>query len=215
MQKHSPDHIIYFVPNLEEAYDHFESLLGVRPIFGGQHPGRGSHNALLSLGERCYLEIIAPDPTQPTPPNPRSFGMDHLSDAKLLHWAVTSSNIEASASAAKSAGYDPGEIFDGSRSRSDGVLMAWKLTRRPEAVLGKNPPGDWLVPFLIDWGQTPHPAQNNPAGCQLVAVKAIHPEPAGIEAMLEALGVECHVSRGEQAQLIAIIDTPSGRVELR
>ncbi|MEM8857799.1 MAG: hypothetical protein AAGD96_05735 [Chloroflexota bacterium] len=33
--KHTPDHIIYFAPNLEDAYDQFESLLGVRPVFGG------------------------------------------------------------------------------------------------------------------------------------------------------------------------------------
>ncbi|MEM8862966.1 MAG: VOC family protein [Chloroflexota bacterium] len=213
--KHTPDHIIYFAPSLENAYDQFEKLLGVRPVFGGQHPGRGSHNALLSLGDSCYLEIIAPDPAQPTPPAPRSFGMDSLAEAKLLHWAVTSTNIDASVSAAKAAGYDPGMVHDGSRSRSDGVLMEWKLTRRPEAVAGTNPPGDWLVPFLIDWGETLHPAQNNPAGCTLISLEATHPDPDSVQTMLDALGVECIVKQGDAVQLIASIDTPNGRVELR
>lgn len=212
--KHFPDHIIYFVPDLQQAYGFFENLLGVRPVFGGQHPGRGSHNALLSLGDSCYLEIIAPDPTQPAPPNPRSFGMDSLKAPKLLHWAVTSLNIHASVTGAKAAGYDPGAVHDGSRTRSDGFLMEWKLTRRPEAVLGINPPGDWLVPFLIDWGQTPHPAKNNPAGCNMIGIQAIHPDPESIAVMLTALGVDCPVKQGKNPQLIATLDTPNGLVQL-
>ena len=55
-----------------------ETLTGVRPSYGGAHPGLGTHNALLSLGHHSYLEIIAPDPNQPTPPRPRPFGLDEL-----------------------------------------------------------------------------------------------------------------------------------------
>ena len=116
---HNPDHIIYFVPDLKSAFDQFEANWGVRPQFGGQHPGRGSHNALLSLSNNSYLEIIAPDPTQPTPPQPRSFGMDMLTEAKLVTWAVTSTDIAGSANQSTLNGYDPGPVFDGARARSD------------------------------------------------------------------------------------------------
>ncbi len=212
---HLPDHIIYFVPDLAEATDYFESTWGVRPKFGGQHPGRGSHNALLSLGDSTYLEIIAPDPTQPTPPQPRSFGMDRLSKAKLVTWAVTSTDINQSIQNATGAGYDPGPAYDGARARSDGSMMNWKLTRRDEAITGDNPPGNWLIPFLIDWGNTPHPAKNNPTGCTLVSVRATHPEPEPVRHMLATLGVDCPVEKGDSVQLIATVDTPKGLLELK
>lgn len=209
-----PDHIVYAVPNLDEAIDHFEKLTGVRPIFGGQHPGRGSHNALLSLGGKVYLEIIAPDPNQPTPPTARSFALDRLREPKLATWAVGTEDIEAAAARSRAAGYDPGDIFDSARSRSDGLHMKWRLTRRPEAIHGDAPPGDWLIPFLIDWGDTPHPAETSPQGCELVDVRGVHSRPQMVSDMAAALGIDLSVEKGEKAQLIATLDTPNGRVIL-
>lgn len=214
MTIHRTDHIVYFVPDLEKAYEQFETNWGVRPKFGGQHVGRGSHNALLSLGNNSYLEIIAPDPAQPTPPAPRSFGMDQLTEPRLITWAVGTTDIESAVQHAQTAGYDPGPILPSSRLRSDGFLMEWKLTRSAEAAAGTTPKGDWLIPFLIDWGNTPHPSKNNPGGCTLQQVKAIHPDPAPIRSMLAALQVDCAVEQGETPQLIAVVDTPNGQIEL-
>lgn len=215
MTNHKPDHIVYFVPNLDEAYETFEKEWGVRPKFGGQHVGRGSHNALLSLGNGSYLEIIAPDPNQPTPPNARSFGMDNLSAPRLITWAVGTTDIQAAVSHSQAAGYNPGDILPSSRMRSDGILMEWALTRSAEAAAGTTPRGDWLIPFFIDWGQTPHPSKNNPAGCTLLEVKAQHPDPEPIRQMLAAMQVNCVVEKGEQAQLIALVETPDGKIELK
>ena len=203
------DHLVYAVPDLDAAVDALTARLGVRPAAGGQHPGRGTHNALLSLSDDSYLELIAPDPAQPDPAAPRAFGLDAVTAPRLRTWAIKAPDIDARIERARGAGFDPGDVEPGSRAAPDGTMLEWRLTRSGRGQ------GDGLVPFLIDWGATArHPARTAPAGCSLVELRALHPDPRAMQPMLEAVGAELTIARGDRPALIALLDTPRGRVEL-
>jgi hypothetical protein len=71
------------------------------------------------------------------------------------------------------------------------------------------------VPFLIDWGDTPHPSDSAPGGSRLIALRAEHPQPEVVRKALAALGEDLEVQDGPVPALIAIIEGPNGRLELR
>src|SRR6478672_9201720 len=97
------DHVLLGAPDLDKAIAWFEARTGVKPVFGGIHPGRGTRNALASLGPRQYLEIIAPDPAQKA----FNFQIDlrKLAAPKVVNWAVAA-DVDAAAVTARQLKYD-------------------------------------------------------------------------------------------------------------
>lgn len=203
------DHLVYATPDLPTGVARVARLLGVEPRAGGQHPGRGTRNALVALGPRSYLEIVGPDPDQPAPDRPRWFGIDSLAEPRLVAWAAGAADIEASMEHARQAGIGLGPLRKGRRTRTDGVELFWRFTDPASVVC------DGVVPFLIDWGTSPHPAATSPDGGALVSLRAEHPDPSSVERCLNVLELELKVTRGRAPTLIATIRTRHGDVELR
>lgn len=203
------DHLVYATPDLQRGIDTIEQRLGVKATPGGQHPGLGTRNALVALGPTSYLEIIGPDPEQPKPGGPRRFGIDDLKAPRIVRWVVKSSELDAVAARAAKASVKLGAVTPGSRRRPDGVVLSWRYTD-PNTVVA-----DGLIPFFIDWGTSPHPALTAARGATLVQLRAEHPEGEKVQNMIDALGLGLRVSRGSAAAIIATIDSPRGRVELR
>ncbi len=202
------DHLVYGLPDLESGVEDLARRTGVRPAAGGVHPGRGTHNALLSLGPGSYLELIAPDPLQPAPPRPRRFGLDGLERPRLVAWAIRVQDIERRVRRARERGYDPGPVETMGRDRPDGVRLRWRLTSGP----AESPSP---VPFLIDWGSSPHPSQGAPTGVRLLELRGQHPDPESVRRLLLALEVELPIDPGPEPALIAALETPRGPVRLR
>lgn len=203
------DHLVYGTRDLNRGVEEIEKLLGVRATAGGQHPGRGTRNALLALGPTAYLEIIAPDPEQPSPQEPRPFGLDGLKQSKLLAWFVKGHDLERLRNEAVRKGVPLGEVKSGSRRRPDGVQLSWQFTDPSTLV------ADGIVPLFIDWGESSHPAHTAPEGATLVSLRAEHPDVESVRTMLRHLGVDLPLNQGHSPVLIAVIEGPRGRVELR
>ena len=201
------DHFAVACQDLEEGVRYVESLTGVRAAPGGPHPGIGTHNALLSLGSDVYLEIIAADPEQEEPASPRPFGIDDHAGPRLAAFAIhpgAEETIDSVADTIRSHGTDPGPVMSMSRVKPDGEEISWRLTRA-------NRVG--LVPFVIDWGATPNPATVTPGGCSLVAVEGSDPDPSGLRALHQDLGLNSTISDGPTAIRIGL-ETPNGTVSL-
>jgi hypothetical protein len=203
------DHLVYTTPDLKTGIDAIEKLVGVRASPGGQHPGMGTRNALIALGPSTYLEIIGPDPEQPKPNGPRRFGIDDLKEPRLFTWVARGSDLDAFAAKSVHDGISLGAVISGRRQRPDGVLLTWRYTDPNTSV------ADRLVPYFIDWGTSPHPALTAARGATLVALRAEHPDAARVQKMLGALGLALAVQPGPKPALIATIDSPKGRMELR
>ena len=202
------DHLVYAVPDLASGVDAIESELGVRAAYGGAHAGRGTHNSLLSFGT-SYLEIIAPDPDQPDPDGPRPFGVSTEAAPCLATFAVRpgdAESIDSLVAACREVGHDPGDVIAMSRTTPDDETLNWRLTMPTMAA-------DGLVPFLIDWGDTPHPAASAPAGGQLLGITGSIDEPDHAGDVLSALGLDVVATAGDDG-LTASIQTPSRVVTL-
>jgi hypothetical protein len=202
------DHLVLAGPDLEQAVAWFADLTGVQPEPGGSHVGLGTANHLVALGASAYLEIIGPDPEQPEPAQPRPFGIDDLVAPRVVTWAKSTRDLDGSIAAARAAGYDPGPARAMSRRTVDGQLLEWRLTA------SHLDPGDQLVPFLIEWGETPHPTSRGLPEARLLDVQARHPEPESVRPALAALGIDLPVGLGELPALTVIVQGVDGPVAL-
>jgi hypothetical protein len=203
------DHLVYATTDLIRGIDEIESALGVKATPGGQHPGRGTRNALVALGPTAYLEIIGPDTEQPEPKEPRSFGIDRLNHLRFVTWAMKATDLNQLRNDVVRKGVPYEDVRDGSRQRPDGVRLSWQVIN--PAV----PEAEGILPFFIDWGQSPHPAETTAEVARLVSLRAEHPHANDLKAMLKKLGIELPVTNGPTPALIALIECPRGIVEVR
>src|SRR4029077_17599329 len=200
------DHIILGCNDLDRGIDLVEENIGVRPAIGGVHPGRGTRNALLSLGERRYLEIIAPDPAQHEIvhyPQLRS-----MTDPRLIGWAVHPPDIAAIANKLRENKVEFKGPDDGSRKRPDGRVLNWKTINLADDRHG-------LLPFFIEWSaDSVHPSKDAPAKCALDYFEILSVDPEELSSALKRIGLDLPVQRSDKARLHALISGPKGDIKL-
>lgn len=204
------DHILLGVNDLDRGITWMEERSGVRAMFGGVHPGRGTRNALLSLGPLRYLEIIAPDPAQLSATQAQSMGdqLKAFTEPRLIGWAAHTVNLMEVVKKAAAAGIDMQNPRDGSRARPDGKILRWK-----SAALQAD--FDGMLPFFIEWGaETIHPSQDAPAGCTLERFSIESPSAKDIRRVAGQLGLDVDAKPGKKPFLRARIAGKKGAFEL-
>lgn len=201
------DHILLGCSDLDRGIAFFEKSVGVRAAYGGVHPGRGTRNALLSLGERHYLEIIAPDPKQDSV---ESFEanrwnlLKELETPRLIGWAAHPGDLEAFAKKLRASGVAFQGPFPGSRARPDGKVLKWKS-------LSLTDDHDGVLPFFIEWeAGSVHPSEDAPAGCHLERFALADPDPAEMSKVVQGLAIAVPVERGDKPHLHARMVGPGG-----
>jgi Glyoxalase-like domain len=173
---------------------------------GGQHVFMGTHNAVLRLGNACYLEVIAIDPSLPAPPRPRWFGLDDpalqailAKSPRLIQWVARTDDIVTAQAMAP-------DILGPIVSASRGTLN-WKITIPDSGAL----PEGGAFPTLIEWPRGDHIAgKMADRGCRLVELTVLH---ADTNKFRESLYLPAESSlqfqQGKTVQLSATIQTPS------
>ena len=211
MLKSAFDHLVVTASSRGAGVAYLTEVLGVVPREGGEHPQRGTHNALIRLGDSTYLEAIAVNPAASRPSRPRWFELDGLTDGagpRLASWVVRTSDIRRAA-ARSPLPLGPAE---GMTRES----LAWQITLPADGRM----PLDGVAPSLIEWSTPSHPAALLPeSGCELIDLRIRHAQVEVIGALLRAIGFDGPVnlalpSAGQRSGLLARIRTPKGICEL-
>lgn len=203
------DHLVYCVPNLEEAISWFEEKTGVRPVVGGKHLTKGTKNALVNLGNKCYLELIAADFGNTSFRGSRWMGIDDIKAPKMSRWSLKSENLAHDRKILINYHPEMGVIDGGQRKTEEGEVLHWEM------ILPLATPSAEVIPFMTDWQNSSiHPTDNLPEACLLISVSFYHPEPMKVTPVFNKLGLTNEILRGSLAKISAKIETPKGLLVL-
>lgn len=175
------DHITVAVHSLAAGTEWLNQLLGVSMEPGGKHPRMGTHNSLLRLGDRQFLEVIAIDPTASPPPiaGRRWFRLDELdavNQPMRLAWVARTDDLDSLLVAASEPLGIPERLSRGA--------LHWRMALRSDGGM----PLDDTGPMMIQWERADHPAMLlEDQSCSLTRLTLLHPQPARLEQFLSSI----------------------------
>ena len=188
--------------DLESAARAFHARDGRAAAGGGRHPGWGTANRVVPLGD-AYLELVAvvdPDEARRSP-----FGRwVAASSGSLvpLGWAVRTDRIDDLSHRLAL------DVADGSRVTTDGDVVRWRLAGVERAA------AEPTLPFFIEWRRgTPHPGQavaNHPAGRARIESLELAGDEGRLTEWLGPHEMPVSVQLGDPAVRRVVVSTESG-----
>lgn len=199
------DHFAVATPSLDVAADEFAQRTGIRPSAGGSHPGKGTRNALVSLGPQLYLAIDGPDPAQPLVGNTGAW-MRELIQPLANVYVVRTDDIELAMKGLEKLGYSC-EIERLNRLRPNGAEVAWLSLVVRGHDFGR------AMPIITQWLTSDHPERDAPQGCRLETFLVRHPEAVALSAVFSQIGLSIAVTPAAEAGLHLSIRGSRGAVQ--
>lgn len=192
------DHALLAVPDLEQSVRAFEQRSGLASSPGGRHPGVGTANAIVSLGSRQYLELIAIVDEAEALRSQRSRRVRDAVErgATFATWALRTEDLEGLRLQLGVAG----DIMPGSRERPDGTRLEWRSLELD--------PG---LPFLISWGGEAHPGSAGDGRVLRVVLEDAADGPLRAFLARVALDVDCELCDGAAPRLVSLDIDAGGR----
>lgn len=201
------DHIMVGTSDLERAIAEITRITGVKPTFGGVHPGKGTQNALISIGPHTYLELFAPNPDEPSASEDVA-ALRSLTKLTPLGWAVSSDDMAWLRKRAALGGLPLSAPEAGSRRLPNGDVLHW-------STFGYVTFDDPLAPFFIHWDDIRlHPSRTSPGGCKLQALTLRDPEAAKLRKAVRPLRVAAQVMNAQKRQMVITLRCPKGTVKI-
>ena len=196
------DHVILGIDDLDRGVKAFEAATGVKPVYGGKHPG-GTHNALVSLGDGIYLEILA---IQPDATVQGEFaGLKEVKALTPIGWAVSSEDSAQLRSSLRAAGIAVSEPEDGSRTTPTGSTLSWQSLALNESFAE--------APFFIVWSEkTAHPSTTSPSGCKLQQWQVASPRAKDLHQLRQAFDLRVEVAEAKAPAMRLELTCPKGAV---
>lgn len=200
------DHLVWYNADLAEGRRYFASHLDAEPLYGGEHPGEGTANAVVSLGPSSYLEILGRDVKQ------GEKGLDPevavLRGAGIYHWAVGGVDLAALSRRAAAAGLDGGALVPGGRIKPDGKRLEWVCWGLRGHGFGS------LIPFFIDWRGSEHPALSAPRGGRIAAFEVHTPDADRVRGIFDVLELDVRVVTDDTPAVVATLESSRGLTKL-
>ncbi|HEX7057369.1 MAG TPA: VOC family protein [Bacilli bacterium] len=152
------DHLVHLVNDPDRCVDELRQR-GISAMRGGRHERWGTYNSLCYF-DLSYIEFLGvdhPDLALTVTDNDlaRQAAADLPENEGLARIGIRSYNIGQAAERAQALGYQVTGPFAGSRTRTDGTVLRWKMFFIRDGASGLR------MPFFIQWEHTDKQRQND------------------------------------------------------
>jgi hypothetical protein len=195
------------VADLATAARGLEARHGLTSIEGGRHPGYGTANRIVPLGD-SYLELVTVADQAEAARSPFGSWVARVQSerGRLLGWAVRTHGLDAVARRLELT------IHAGSRTTRSGEALRWRVAGLERAAAEPS------LPFFIEWAQgTPFPGGfpvRHPAGAVRIAELQLTGDRDRIADWLSSERLPITARLGPPAVVSVVLAGPAGGIVL-